>query len=211
LTAQLAAGLVLLASGAWTDGRADSTAQDPVFTIAVADSTHHPIVQIARLLVDPSLEEAARSGLPLRIRVRVELWKDGWVDNLVASESWTSVLLYEPLGREYIIRPNPGPARALRFPTYDAARASLEREYPLSIRPRRAGRYYYTATLELETFSLSELEELERWLQGELQPAVTGDRSLTGAVGQGAKRLMIRLLRLPTRRLEARSEKFRVS
>jgi hypothetical protein len=210
LTAELAAVLVLLASGTWTAGRADTTAQDPVFAIAVVDSTYQPVIHVASLLEDPSLEEAARSGLPLRIRVRVELWKDGWVDNLVASESWTSVLLFEPLGREYIVRPNPQPGTALRFPTYAAARRNLEREYPLTMRPRRPGRYYYTATLELETFSLSELDELERWLQGELQPAVSGDRSLTSAVGQGAKRLMIRLLRLPTRRLEARSERFTV-
>ena len=78
------------------------------------------------------------------------------------------------------------------------------------MRPRTPGRYYYTATLELETLSLSDLEELERWLQGELQPAVTGDRSIPGAVGQGAKRLMIRLLGLPARRLEGRSGKFEV-
>jgi hypothetical protein len=80
----------------------------------------------------------------------------------------------------------------------------------LSSGPTRAGRYYYLAHLEIETLSLSDLEELERWLQGELGPAVGGGRSLTGAVGEGAKRLLIRLLGLPTRRVEARSDRFEV-
>jgi hypothetical protein len=47
-------------------------------------------------------------------------------------------------------------------------------------------------------------------LKGELQPAVSGDRSLPGAIGQGARRLFIRVLSLPERRLEGRSERFRM-
>lgn len=175
----------------------------------MADSAYRPRVRILGLL-DASLEDAARSGLPLRIRVRVELWRDGWIDNLVASQNWTSVLLYDPVGQDWIVRPNPNRPNALRYAHYEAARASIERAYLLPILPLRTGRYYYTATLELETLSLSDLEELERWLQGELQPAVSGDRSIPGAVGQGAKRLMIRLLALPTRRHEARSERFEI-
>ena len=186
-------------------------AQRPSLTIQpVADSAYRPLVQFQRVLTDPALADAARSGLPLRVRIRAELWKDGWIDNLVAQDEHAAVLLYEPLAREYIVRPNPGPAAALRFTTYDAARRAVEREFMLAMRPRETGRYYYTATLELETLSLSDLEELERWLQGELQPAVTGERSIPDAIGQGAKRLMIRLLGLPTRRLEARSPRFSV-
>ena len=82
--------------------------------------------------------------------------------------------------------------------------------YALSLRPSRRGRYYYTGALDIETLSLSDLEELERWLKGELQPAVSGDRSIPGALGQGARRLFIRVLSLPERRLEARSDRFRV-
>jgi hypothetical protein len=189
--------------------RIDTAGQDQVLTIRqLPESGNRPLVRITSLLADSSLEHAARSGLPLRVRVRVELWRDGLIDDLVASEGWTSVLVYEPLGREYIVRPNPRPGTALRFNAYAAARQAIEREYLLDIRPTRSGRYYYTATLELETLSLSDLEELERWLQGELGPAVSGDRSLPGAVGQGAKRLMIRLLGMPTRRIEARSNRF---
>jgi hypothetical protein len=60
----------------------------------------------------------------------------------------------------------------------------------------------------VETLSMSDLDELERWLHGELGPAVAGQRSVPGAVGQGAKRLMLRWLDLPHRRVDARSERF---
>ena len=168
----------------------------------------HAIVRIGDVLGDSALERATRSGLPIRLRVRVELWRDGFIDHLEATETWTTTLLFEPLERQYIVRPHQGPAK--RFADYRSARAAIEAEYTLGIAPRRSGRYYYTATLELETLSLSDLDELERWLQGELGPAVSGRRSLADAVGEGAKRLFIRLLGLPSRRIEARSERFRI-
>ncbi len=209
MTAAIAAAALLLTGGMLSPGPADPSRQQLTLSIRqLDDSGHRPLIRVDGLLADETLEEAARSGLPLRVRVRVELWKDGWIDDLVASDSWTSVLLYEPLGREYIVRPNPHPGRPLRFPSYAAARRAIEREYLLDMRPTGRGRFYYTATLEVETLSLSDLDELERWLQGELQPAVAGDRSVPGAVGQGAKRLLIRMLGLPARRLEARSDRF---
>jgi hypothetical protein len=166
------------------------------------------ILRVGSVLDDAALAQATASGLPIRLRARVELWRDGFIDDLEATENWTTTLLFEPLERKFVVRPPSGPAR--RFDDYAAARAAIESEYPLGIAPRRAGRYYYTATLELETLSLSDLDELERWLQGELGAAVSGRRSLGGAMGEGAKRLLIRLLGLPTRRAEARSDRFRI-
>ncbi|MGH7577696.1 MAG: DUF4390 domain-containing protein [Longimicrobiales bacterium] len=210
MTKALAAVTVLI-GGLVPVAATETTAQQPSLTVQeVADSSHRPLVTVAGLLEDDALEEAARSGLPLRVRVHVELWKDGWIDDLVQSQSWTAILRYEPLDQEYLVHTNPAPQRTQRFPSYAAARGVIEGARLLAMHPREEGRYYYIATLELETFSLSDLAELERWLQGELQPAVTGGRSLPGAVGEGAKRLMIRLLRLPARKLEARSERFRI-
>jgi hypothetical protein len=208
LICALAAAALLWAGGASGGGRVEGV-QDPSFTVRYdSAAAHRPVIRIGSVLDDAGLEQATTSGLPVRIRVRVELWRDGWIDDLEASQSWDAVLLYEPLERQYIVRPETGPARY--FVSYQAARRAIEGDHPLDIRPRREGRFYYTATMEIETLALSDLEELERWLQGELQPAVTGKRSVPGAVGQGAKRIMIRLLGLPTRRLEAKTEKFRI-
>ena len=171
-------------------------------------SGYAPVLRIEGVLADPALEEAVRSGLPLRLKSRIELWRDGFFDRLEASDATTWVLLYDPLEGRFLVRSQSSTPEVRDYPTFDAARAAVEGAHRGSIRPTRNGRYYYTAVLELETLSLSDLEELERWLKGEFQPAVSGERSVPGAVGSGIKRLFIRVLGLPARRYEARSEWF---
>ncbi len=190
---------------------APAMAQSQEFALTyLPDLAHRPLARVGPVLDDADLEEAARSGVPIRMRVRVELWRDGWTDDLVATERFAAVLAYDPLTQEFLVRGRSADAPVRRFATYADARAAIEGNYPLQIRPNRSGRYYYLGRLEIETLSLSDIEELERWLQGELQPAVRGDRSVTGALGDGAKRLVIRLLNLPARGLDARSARFRV-
>lgn len=167
-----------------------------------------PVVRLGTILDNRDLEEAVRSGLPIRIRVRVELWRDQFFDDLTSSINWTAALAYDPLDREFLVR-FPGAADR-RFKTYVEARRAFEGPYGLAIRPTRSGTYYYTASIEVETLALSDLEELERWLQGEFQPAVAGDRSVTGALGEGAKRLLVRILSMPNRKVEVKSDRFRL-
>ncbi len=200
------AAFLLLSAGAprW----AGPGGQQPPLAIHANGAAAHAVVRVGSVLNDAALEEAIRGGLPIRVQVRVELWHDGFIDNIESTENWTTVLLYEPLEGQYIVRPPRG--NALRYPSWAAARESIESEYPMTIAPRKPGQYYYTATLQIETLSSSDLDDLERWLRGELGPAVSGQRSLGDAVGEGAKRLLIKLLGLPTRRVEAKSERFRV-
>ena len=174
-----------------------------------ASAGQRAVLRVRDILADDELEEAVRSGLPLRMRFLVELWRDAFFDELVATEQWTTVLTYDALSKQYVVRAR-ADARARVFADFAAARVAIETAYAAALRPQRRGRYYYTGALDIETLSLSDLEELERWLKGELQPAVSGDRSIPGAIGQGARRLFIRVLSLPERRLEARSERFRV-
>jgi hypothetical protein len=171
---------------------------------------NRPVLRVGPVLAGEQLEQAARSGLPVRVRIRAELWRDRFFDQLVDSTSWSTVIVYEPLGNQFFARVQPSTDGARRFASFQAARTAVEGFYTLQLRPTAPGRYYYTTTLQVETLSLSDLDELERWLQGELQPAVSGQRSVPAAVGQGARRLMLRLLDLPQRRIDARSERFQL-
>ncbi|HEX2167465.1 MAG TPA: DUF4390 domain-containing protein [Longimicrobiales bacterium] len=186
------------------------TQQRPLAIVADAANGHRPIVRVGPVLAEDELEEAATSGLPLRVRVRVELWKDRLFDQLVDSTSWSTVVVHEPISEQFFVRSLPATRGSRRASSFASAREAVESEYVLSMRPRGEGRYYYTVSLQIETLSVSDLEELERWLQGELQPAVSGERSVPGAIGQGAKRLMLRILDLPERRYEARTGRFRI-
>jgi hypothetical protein len=186
-------------------------AQTTTLTVSDDPRDHRAIVRLGDVLADRELHDAALGGLPIRVHVRAELWKDGLFDSREAAVEWSAVLAYEPLHERFLVRPvdAAGPARS--FATYDRARAAIEGEVPVRLKPSRPGRYYYTTTLDIETLSVSDLQELERWLQGELQPAVSGDQSIPSAIGAGAKRLLIKVLGVPARRLEARSARFRVA
>jgi hypothetical protein len=208
----LALGLVLL-TGAHMLPPAelpanDSLRQEPLLTISYDPAAgFRPLVRVGPVLREQQIEQAARSGLPVRVRVRIELWRDRLFDQLVDSASWSTVIVYEPIGDQFFVRAGAN-SGARRFDSFARARSAVETVYAPPIRPRDPGRYYYTTTLQIETLSVSDLEELERWLQGELQPAVSGQRSVPGALGQGAKRLMLRLLDLPQRRIDARTDRF---
>lgn len=205
------ASLALFALTFATGGAAAAPPQEPAFAVAPApNAAYRPRLLTEGVLADPALEQAVRSGLPLRLRFRVELWRDRFFDELVEGESWTAVVFYDPLAERFGVRPRAG-ARPIHVDSYADARLAVEHAYTLTLRPRRPGRYYYTAALEIETLSLSDLEELENWLHGELRPAVRGEGSVPQAVGAGVKRLFIRVLGLAARRHEARSGVFRLS
>lgn len=182
----------------------EASAQGTLSVTADAAANHRAVVRVRDILADDELAEAIRSGLPLRVRFRVELWRDAMFDELISTEQWTAVLTYDALSELYIVRTRADATQARAFTDFNAARAVIETTYALSLRPQQRGRFYYMGSVDIETLSLSDLEELERWLKG------AGNRTLPGAIGQGARRLFIRVLSLPERRLEARSERFRV-
>ena len=194
MTALLLAGLLAFAQGP---------------PLSVRPHAEGAALVIGRVLDDRELADAARAGLPIRLRIRVELWRDKFIDELVEATAWSTVVAFEPLSRRFFVRMTSGDQPARVFASLEAARTAIEREYAVALRPRRSGTFYYIATLEVETLSVSDLQELERWLQGNLQPAVGGDQSIPGAIGDGAKRLLIRVLGVPSRRFEARSSRFR--
>jgi hypothetical protein len=185
-------------------------AQQPALSVSVDAHDYRALVRLGPVLANKDLMDAAMGGLPVRLRVRTELWHDGYFDKLEGTATWSAVVVYEPLRERFFVRglEATGPARS--FSTFEQTRAAVEGELPMRLRATKPGRYYYTSTLEIETLSVSDLQELERWLQGEMQPAVAGDQSIPGAIGAGAKRLLIRVLGVPNRRVEARSERFRI-
>ena len=89
-------------------------------------------------------------------------------------------------------------------------RAALRNAFSLPLRPPEPGRFYYLGQVEVETLSLSDLEELQRWLRGDLAPAVAGEERVENAVGRGVQRAIVRMLGLPARRFRVRSPPFEV-
>ena len=57
----------------------------------------------------------------------------------------------------------------------------------------------------MQTLDISDLAEMQRWLEGEARPAVQGKRNPGTALTRGLRTLVTRLLGGEVRHLEARS------
>lgn len=160
------------------------------------------------LLRDAVLRDALDSGLPLRFRLRVELWEKRLFDRLVDAQEIHLALVQDPLDHSYLLDDR---RVGQRFESLALVEDAVARALRPALRPgERRGRFYYLAELEVETLSLSDLEELRRWLRGSVGPAVEGRTSPERALRSGLERVLIRVIGLPTRRYEARSATFSV-
>lgn len=179
-------------------------------TAPSASGSRAPIVQSKHLLSDERWVAALRSGLPVRLHYRVEVWRsrEGWFDNFERETQWDVVVRHEPLLDHYsVLNIVGGRGQERRFATLDALSAALGFSFQVNVQPGSPGRYYYAAKVEISTLSDSDLDELRRFLEGDPDdPAGTG--KVGDALGRGATRLLLRLAGLPTLRLEARSETF---
>ena len=171
-----------------------------------------PVVRSAGVLADAQLRDLMRNGFPARLHYRVELWSVGGLFNdLERAVEWNVVVRHDPLDNTYRVARFAGDrvAQLGRYPEFRDAQAAAERSFRAPITPRRRGRsYYYAVVLDVETLSLSDLDEVERWLKGELRPAVRGQRNPGTAVTRGMRTLVVRLLGGESRRYELRSPTF---
>lgn len=171
-----------------------------------------PIVQSKDLLSDDRWVSALRSGLPVRLHYRLEVWRsrEGWFDNFERQTQWDVVVRHEPLLDQYsLLTIIAGRGQERRYATLDALSAALAFSFQVNIKPTQSGRYYYAASLEISTLSDTDLDELRRFLEGD-PDGPEGNDKVGDVLGRGATRLLLRLAGLPTLRLEARSEGFEV-
>lgn len=177
---------------------------------SIVEESGEAVVEVQSLLEDPAILGAIHSGLPLRIRIFTQLWRDDFFDDVRGSHEWRGTVLFDPFTRRYqvLIEAEEGVIREVN--TLEEAREILQLNLEIPLRPREAGRYYYEADVDMETLSLSDFEELQRWLQGELRPAVVGEEDVGGAVARGFRRVLVRMLGLPARKFQVRSPTFQL-
>jgi hypothetical protein len=175
--------------------------------------SRNPVVRSPGLLADDRWIGALRSGLPVRLHYRVEVWqtREGWFDLLDRQTEWDVVVQHEPLLDQYTLLTVTGNrVQERRYATVDALSAALAFSYQVNVRPTERGRYYYAASVELSTLSDSDLDELERFLEGDLPGVAQGREGIGEALGRGATRILLRLAGLPSLRLEGRTGGFDV-
>jgi hypothetical protein len=183
---------------------------EPRFSIRAlgAAGGWRPELQAENILQDATLRKALDSGLPLRFHLRVELWEKRLFDRLVDEQEIYVAIDQDPIDPGYRVDTGRGERR---FANVAQAETALQSALRPAIRPApAAGRFYYLASLQVETLSLSDIDELRRWLRGEVGPAVQGERSPERVLESGFRRVITRVIGLPARRYDARSATFRM-
>jgi hypothetical protein len=176
-------------------------------------ATDPPSVRSQRLVTDGSTVSLLHNGFPARLHYRIERWSTGgWFDDIAAQAEWDVVVRYDALSKVFQVY------RAVRrkttslgtFASIEEVEAALDAPFAAPVAPPKKGqRTYYSLSLDIEALSLTELDEVERWLRGELKPAVRGQKNPGTAVGRGVRTVMVRLLGGEKRKYEAKSGTFR--
>lgn len=188
-----------------------AAAQSPSLTVTLQSEI--PRVRSTGLLSDGKFVGLMRSGFPLRLHYRLELWKvrASWFDQFIREASWDAVARHDPLADDFVLIRQGG--EVTRYATPEELAHALEIPYTVTLRPTTAagpGRFYFLARLEVTTLNDTDLQELSRWLSGDVGPAVSGEGNLGQALARGAQRVLVRLAGLPRQRLEARSPTIRI-
>jgi hypothetical protein len=174
-----------------------------------------PTVRAQGLLTSPNIATLVAAGFPARLRFRLELWTEGrLVDELQRAVTWDVVVRRLGGDERYEVTQLVGAQRVAlgAYRMFADAAGAAERGVRVPLRAPADGRsHYFVATVEVEALSVTDLDEVNRWLRGELEPALRGDRDAAPALGRGLRTLATRLLGGDRRRYEARSRSFRAS
>jgi hypothetical protein len=191
-----------------------STPTSPPPSAAPASPFAGPAIRAVDVLNDGQTRDLLRNGFPARLHFKMEIWHSGFpFSTLEGTDEWNVIVRFDPLQKRY---------RAARlhedsvsvigdFEQYPALATALAAPYVVPLVPKRRGSVYlYSATLDVEMLSLSDLDEVERWLRGEMGPAVRGEKDAGGAIGRGLRLFFVRLVGAERRHYQATSHQFKM-
>ncbi|MFI5232115.1 MAG: hypothetical protein ACHQSE_06350 [Gemmatimonadales bacterium] len=213
LRAALAA--LLLTGG----GRVARAQQDPTLEIRLPATdqlaTSGPLVLATNMLASPHFREPLAAGFPARFHFLVTLWSEGGLTNAIERRAEYYVLVeYHVTEKKYEVvqllddRP---PFSLGKFDRVEDAERAVARPTRVAITafPSKK-RFYYRATLDVQILGASDLDEVNRWLKGELGPAIHGERNPGTALARSIRMLASRLLGGDSREFEAKTDAFSV-
>jgi hypothetical protein len=173
-----------------------------------ARGARKPQVQLRDLLADKRWSQALDQAFPIRLTFRLEIWKEGVIDEFQRATEWTTVIQPEPLQEQYrvtvLLRAGP---QEYRFNTRDELARWIGLPNVVEAVPQGRGTFYYNVSLKIIALSDEDMEELERFLAGQPDTSREPER---GSLGRSLRKFLLRVAGLPLEQLEARSSVFRV-
>jgi hypothetical protein len=180
---------------------------------SVLDERDRPEVVTHGVLDGTKIRDLMAAAFPAQLHFRLELWKKNpWVDEFKGFTEWDVLVSFDPTTKRYAVRRRHG-TQTEEFPSFASiaeAIAFVERPYrvPQIARGVRGEQYYYLAHLDVMALQNSDLEAVQRWLKGDLQPAIRGKRNPFAAVREGLGTMLSRVIGGDRRRYEDRSAIF---
>lgn len=202
--------LAVVTSVATAQSRPSLTVTAP--TAGSSRNAMGPMVRLTGAFGDGRSRDLLANGFPARIAIDVELWASGrFGDQRLGGVRSERVVRFDALAGAYRLARVVGDSIIPegRYPTLAALTDAIAtpQRIPLAPPTGRTG-MYYSARVTIETLTRSDLAEVERWLRGDVRPALAGERDPTSPVTRGLRTLFSRLLGGQVVRVEARSAPF---
>lgn len=191
----------------------DAVRSAPRIEITMPTAQASVSVRLVQVADGARFDTLLHNGFDVRVYARAELWRAGWLRNrVVAGAGWELILHHDLLDKSYTVVRITADGATTSLGTYrrlEDAKAALALPYfPPLQRPRGAAPHYFSVQVDVETLDVDEIDELTRWLRGELRPAVQGRGNPGTAISRGVRTLVSRAMGGEVRQLEARSPRF---
>lgn len=159
---------------------------------------HGPLVRATGMLAGDRIKELLNAGFPARFHFRVALWSEGrFFDTFERAGEFDVLARFLPAEKLYeVMQVQDERAFSLgRFAALADAERAIGRANAAPVIARQSSRrQYYQAALTVEVLSEKDIDEVARWLQGDIQPGLTGRANPASALSRGIRTLATRLL-----------------
>lgn len=173
---------------------------------------HGPLVRATGMLAGDRIRELINAGFPARFHFRVELWSEGrFLDGFQRAGEFDILARFLPAEKLYeVTQVQNERAQPLgRFAAIADAERAIGRAIAAPVWARRSSSHqYYQALLTVEVLSEKDIDEVARWLQGDVEPAITGRANPASIVSRGLRTALSRLLGGEKTQYEATSARF---
>lgn len=174
-----------------------------------------PLVIASGMLSSKSSRDPLAAGFPARFHFVVTLWSEGALfgNTIERRAEYDVIVRYSAMEKKYEVMQmvNDRPLSLGKFDRMEDAEGAIARPTRAPIRAFSSTRkLYYRVTLDVDILGASDLDEVNRWLKGEVEPAIHGDRDPGTTLTRSIRRLTSRILGGETREYEAKTAPFTV-
>ena len=177
--------------------------QRPTLEVSLSRDTAPAVnVRLTSLLTEQVIN-ALESGFPLYVHYHVALREPGGLfgGRTARDFDFDYVVLHDPVRNTYAIEEA---EKRDVVASRDSLRVWVSRVFQFPLEADRGGRYYYQVQIEARTLSDQDVDEAFAWLKG-------GDNAKAEQPGfftRAARRVLVRVMPLPSFELEGKSDVF---